>query len=79
MLRALDRQLAALGKPPADRAVWARYLDDRAGLLAATDAFDRAALAAKVDAFVKAVRRASAARRDGAISALVFGADGCVF
>src|SRR5207248_10848773 len=30
VLRALDRQLAALGKPPADRAVWARYLDDRA-------------------------------------------------
>jgi hypothetical protein len=79
VLRSLDRQLAALGKPPADRAVWARYLADRDALLSAVDAFDRAALAAKVDAFVKAVRRASAARRDGAISALVFGAPGCMF
>ena len=79
VLRALDRQLAALGKPPADRAVWARYLADRAALLAAVDAFDRAALAAKVDTFVKAVRRASAARHEGAISALVFGARGCLF
>jgi hypothetical protein len=79
VLRALDRQLAALGKPPADRAVWSRYLADRAALLAAVDGLDRAALAANVDAFVKAVRRAAAARRDSAISALVFGAPGCMF
>ena len=79
MLRALDRQLAALGEPPADRPVWARYLAAREALLTAVDAFERAALAANVDAFVKAVQRASAARHDGAISALVFGAPGCIF
>jgi len=78
VLRALDRQLAALGKPPADREVWARYLAARTDLLNAVDAFERAALAANVDAFVKAVRHASAARHDGAVAALVFGAPGCM-
>jgi hypothetical protein len=78
VLRALDRHLAALGTPPADKAVWTRYLSARAALLSAVDAFERAALAGKVDAFVRAVQRASAARHDGAISALAFGAPDCI-
>jgi hypothetical protein len=78
VLRALDNQLAALGAPPADRVVWTHFLVDRSNVLAATDALDRAALGAKVDAFVKAVQRGAAAERAGAISALVFGASGCM-
>lgn len=78
VLRSLNGQLRALGKPPADHAVWARYVAARASLLAAVDAFDRAALAANVDAFMKAVRHASTARHGSAVSALVFGAPGCM-
>jgi hypothetical protein len=77
-LRALDRQLTALGLPPADRVVWSDLLAARAGVLAAVDAVDRAALAGKVDAFVTAVQRGAAAERKGAIAALVFGAPSCM-
>ena len=78
VLRALDSRLAALGLPPADRVVWTHFLLARSNVLAATDAVDRAALGAKADAFVKAVQRGAAAERAGGISALVFGASGCM-
>jgi hypothetical protein len=78
VLRSLDKQLAALGPPPADAVAWERLLMARNDVLVATDAVARAALAAKVDPFVTAVKRGARAEHDGAVTALVFGATSCL-
>jgi hypothetical protein len=77
-LRALIRQLSALGKPPADPVVWAAFLARQNDVVTAYNAVDRAALAANVDAFVKAVHQGAAAERESAVEAVVFGVPSCL-
>jgi hypothetical protein len=77
-LRALGDQLAALGKPPAQRAQWARLLAARSEELAVIQRQDDAALAADATAFVASVNEASANFRAIAISATLVRVSDCV-
>ncbi|HEY7076639.1 MAG TPA: hypothetical protein VH418_14770 [Solirubrobacteraceae bacterium] len=78
VLRALDRRLRALGRPPAARATWRRLIAARAHALANIEAQDRAALAADAPAFVATVHESTRAFRHVALPGLLFGAVGCV-
>ena len=77
-LRALGDQLAALGRPPAQRTEWARLLAARAKELEVIQRQDDAALAADVPAFVASVNDASANFRAIAISATLARVSDCV-
>jgi hypothetical protein len=77
-LRALGDQLAALGKPPAQRTEGARLLAARARELVIIQRQDDAALAADAPAFVASVNDASANSRAIAISATLVRVTDCV-
>jgi hypothetical protein len=77
-LRALGDQLAALGKPPAQRTEWARLLAARARELVIIQRQGDAALAADAPAFVASVNDASANFRAIAISATLVRVTDCV-
>jgi hypothetical protein len=78
ILRKLNDDLGALGPPPEERSLWARFIAARKAYLADQQAQDRAALAGDIDAFIKSIHDGTGDARRGAIAATVFGATGCV-
>ena len=73
----LDRQLVALGTPPANGPGWARLLRDRAANVRNGQRQIEVALAADVPGFVQTVRNAVAGYRRTLIDSGVFGAYAC--
>jgi hypothetical protein len=78
ILRILNARLRGLRRPPAERRAWTAVLDARAAALAVINRQVQAALAADIPGFVKSVNDNTAAFRQIAITATVFGATTCV-
>jgi hypothetical protein len=78
ILQTLADELAALGRPPAQRSEWKRLLAERAQQLTLIQRQDDAALAADVAGFVKSVKDSDANFRVIAIEATVFDVPRCV-
>jgi hypothetical protein len=78
ILRALDSDLRALGRPAGDRGVWRAALGALDRELIVMDEQDRAALGANVSAFVQSVHHSAANFRRIAITTTVFGATRCL-
>jgi hypothetical protein len=77
ILKARVAGLERLGRLPAQRSVWQRYLSARRDELSNINAQDRAALSANRRAFVLTVRREATVYRGQAIAATLFGAYPC--
>jgi hypothetical protein len=77
--RALLRELANLGKPPASRGAWHNVLNARRAQLMNESVQIKAALADNVPAFVRAVYRQSRDYNQLVFASAVFGVQSCTF
>jgi hypothetical protein len=78
-LNALQRQLAALGRPREDARDWRRLLHAVTAKIAVFDKQVNAALADDVDGWIRATRDARARQRELLIADAVFGVGECAF